>query len=223
MWWEDGLQGLDDYEAVYDGQWKSTVPGGVSDGALEGFRSDRTFAMQRLTGNAFSLRRMKKGEELPFSLDDDDVREIAGWTKAEGLRDAGRLFIVDHRFFNESVYRENLIEGRHAGASVALFFLDAENELMPLAIATGVRDEEDPDGDLLVYTKLDGEYEWLLAKIVFNSNDLWWGQIYHLIATHSIAEIAYLAAIRTLSERHPVRAYLDRGLAYPPPPGSSLD
>lgn len=124
---------------------------------------------------------------------------------------------MDHSFFNESMYRDNIIPGRYGGASIALIYLDDEDELMPLAVATGVRDDdadsdqEDGDGNgLLVYTPLDDAYEWLLAKIVFNSNDLWWGQIYHLIATHSIVEIVYLAALRTVAERHPVRAYLDR-------------
>ncbi|KAL2873152.1 hypothetical protein SGCOL_011711 [Colletotrichum sp. CLE4] len=39
---------------------------------------------------------------------------------------------------------------------------------------------------------------------MFNVNDFFHGQVYHLLNSHDVAEIVYLAALRTLSSRHPV-------------------
>jgi len=74
---------------------------------------------------------------------------------------------------------------------------------MPLAIKTNV------DRDL-IYTPIDDENDWLFAKMAFEMNDLFHGQIYHLSHTHDVAEPVYLAALRTLSKKHPIRGYLDR-------------
>lgn len=52
--------------------------------------------------------------------------------------------------------------------------------------------------------------DWLLAKMMFNANDFYQGQFGHLAATHYAAEIVYEAAIRTLSDDHPVFAILRR-------------
>lgn len=130
------------------------------------------------------------------------------------------MFIMDHSYFaSDPEYMKHRIDGRYSAATVSLFYLTnegqrnstnsvpsekTEKQLLPLAIKMGV-------GKDLVYTPLDHQYEWLLAKIAANSNDLFHAQIYHLISTHAVAEIVHLAAIRTVSERHPIRAYLERG------------
>lgn len=74
---------------------------------------------------------------------------------------------------------------------------------MPLAIRTNV-------GSDLIYTPQDSAADWLLAKIMFNVNDFFMGQMDHLARTHSVVEIIYQAAIRTLSDDHPVLAILKR-------------
>lgn len=77
---------------------------------------------------------------------------------------------------------------------------------MPLAIRTNV-------GSNLIYTPLDTPSEWLLAKIMHNVNDFFFAQTSHLASTHEVVQIAYMAAIRTLSVNHPVLGLLDRGIA----------
>jgi hypothetical protein len=52
--------------------------------------------------------------------------------------------------------------------------------------------------------------DWLLAKIMFNVNDLFHSQLYHLVASHAIGEAVHEAALRTLSDDHPVFLILDR-------------
>ncbi|THC96181.1 hypothetical protein EYZ11_004344 [Aspergillus tanneri] len=62
----------------------------------------------------------------------------------------------------------------------------------------------------LTYTPLDDENDWLFAKVAFSMNDLFHSQLYHLAATHDVAEPVHQAALRTMSSRHPVRGFLDR-------------
>jgi hypothetical protein len=90
------------------------------------------------------------------------------------------------------------------GAPVtALFYLDDDKTLLPLGIRTNT-------GSNLTYTPLDEENDWLLAKIMFNVADQFHNQIYHLTATHNVGEALHEAAMRTLSDKHPVMAVLDR-------------
>ena len=90
------------------------------------------------------------------------------------------------------------------GAPVsALFYLDDKKNLLSLGIRTNV-------GANLTYTPLDKDNDWLLAKMMFNVADQFHLQIYHLTATHNVGEALHEAAMRTLSDKHPIMAVLDR-------------
>jgi hypothetical protein len=39
--------------------------------------------------------------------------------------------------------------------------------------------------------------------MMFNENDLFHAQMYHLVASHDVDEIVHEAALRTLSDNHP--------------------
>lgn len=45
---------------------------------------------------------------------------------------------------------------------------------------------------------------------MFTLNDFWFIEWYHFASTHCTVEIVYLAAIRTLSEDHPLMGVLNR-------------
>lgn len=66
-----------------------------------------------------------------------------------------------------------------------------------------------PSSDL-IYTRLDTAQDWLLAKMIFNVNDLFHAEAFHLTAFHDVGEIIHEAALRTLSDNHPVFVFLDR-------------
>lgn len=74
---------------------------------------------------------------------------------------------------------------------------------MPLAIKTNV-------GADLVYTPLDSANDWLLAKLMFNVNDMFDSQMRHLVITHDVSEGVHQAALHTLSQNHPIMVILDR-------------
>jgi hypothetical protein len=158
--------------------------------------------MERLSTNPFTVRRLHPTDDrLPFEVEDAIVQKLMGSNLA-GLHAAGRLFLSDHSYL--SGYSDTLFEGRHSAACSAYFYIHPSTyEFLPLAIKTNV-------GANLTYTPLDEPNDWLLAKMMYNANDLFHGQIFHLAHSHAVAEIAHQAALRTMSKLHPVRAYLDR-------------
>lgn len=155
--------------------------------------------MERLSNNPFPIRRLHPEKDgLPFVVDDTVVHKLTTLSLAD-LHAAGRLFVVDHSY--QANYTKT--EGRFTAACTAYFFIDpVSGNLLPLAIKTNV-------GSDLVYTPLDEDQDWLLAKLMFNVNDFFHGQVLHLANSHAVAEIVHEAALRTMSASHPVRAYLD--------------
>lgn len=81
---------------------------------------------------------------------------------------------------------------RYGAASSAYFFIHPESgDFLPLAIRTNA-------GSDLVYSPLD------------EANDFFHAQMFHLVVTHDVTESVHLAALRTLSEKHPVMIILER-------------
>ena len=119
-------------------------------------------------------------------------------TLSELLQD-GRLFYADYRDQNQ-LTRTSM----YSAAVDAYFYIDRwSGDFLPLAIRTNV-------GANLIYTPEDSHADWMLAKMMYNVNDFWFSQWNHLAGTHEVVQIAYMAAIRTLSEDHPVLGMLNR-------------
>jgi hypothetical protein len=156
--------------------------------------------MERLSLNPYAVRRLQPSESLPFTLHDDLTHNITGQTLT-GLLSSNRLFYVDHRAQGKL---ERAVDGKYSAACDAFFYIsESSSEFLPLAIRTNT------DNDL-VYTPQDSENDWLLAKIMFNTNDFFMGQFHHLANTHYVTEVAHQAAVRTLSDDHPVLAIMSR-------------
>ncbi|KAL6720873.1 hypothetical protein ACLMJK_002798 [Lecanora helva] len=194
-----GFKNLSSYESLYTGEWSKSNPVGIAPGYFTNYTQDLHFSMERLSVNPFSTARLSPKDVLPFTLDKIDVSKIAGLS-LDQLHKSGRLFFASHSY--QAQYK--LQPNRYGAACDAYFYINPKSgDFLPLAIKTNV-------GSNLTYTPLDSPTDWLLAKMMFNSNDFLHSQIFHLANSHAVAEIVYLAALRTLSARHPVRAFLDR-------------
>ena len=137
-------------------------------------------------------------DTLQFRVDDRTAKEVMGST-LDRLFQAGRLFYADYR--DQADLPKT---SRYGAACDAYFYIEeSSGDFLPLAIRTNV-------GANLIYTPEDSPSDWLLAKIMLNANDFWFAQWMHLAQTHEVVQIAYMAAIRTLSEQHPVLALLNR-------------
>jgi hypothetical protein len=194
-----GLQTIEDYKILYEGNWQTTVPNGIAEGVFENKTSDLLFSMERLSVNPYILKRLNPAEDaVPFDVDVSIVQELTG-SSLSTLLEAGRLFLADHGYQKEYTPQE----GRYLAYTSALFFISNTTRFLPLAIKTNT-------GADLVYTPLDEDNDWQLAKIMFAVNDLFHSQMFHLANSHAVAEIINLAALRTLGDNHPVLAYLNR-------------
>lgn len=195
----NGLKTVDDYTLLYDGHLKETLPHGPVPGSLTNYTQDLLFSMERLSFSPYQVRRLNPSSDtLQFNVDDDIATNLTGMTLQQ-LFEAGRLFYADYRD------QANLTHTDRYTANVdTYFYIDpTSGEFLPLAIRTNV-------GANLIYTPMDDPADWLLAKIMYNVNDFWFAQWNHLASTHEVVQIVYLAAIRTLSDEHPVLALINR-------------
>ena len=195
----NGLRTLNDYAQVYNGHFKTTLPNGPLPGMLTNYTQDLLFSMERLSISPYAIRRLNPAlDTLQFSVDDGTALKLTTMTLVQ-LFQAGRLFYAD--------YRDQLLltpNDRFTAAVDAFFYISpTSGQFLPLAIRSNV-------GAGLIYTPADSPSDWLLAKIMYNANDFWFAQWNHLAGTHEVVQIAYLAAMRSLSDLHPVLGLLNR-------------
>lgn len=194
-----GINSLDEYSKLYDHQWNLTTPEGPYTGMLSNYTSDLLFSMERLSTAPVSVARVGANDALLFAV--DNAASIAGLS-LEQLQAQGRLFAVDYLDQKDLPLSSDI---KFGAACQAYFYIHPESgHFLPLAIKPNL------EGSDLVYTPEDEENDWMLAKLMFNLNDVWFTQWFHLAAGHETAEIVYLAAIRTLSEEHPLLPFLHR-------------
>jgi hypothetical protein len=167
---------------------------------LSNYTADLLFSMERLSLSPYAVRRLcPEQDALPFAMEDDTSQNITGQTLDELLHE-GRLFYIDHR----AQQYLNRTPDKYIPACDAYFYISSgSGDFLPLAIRSNV-------GNELVYTPRDTPNDWLLAKMMFNVNDFFFAQFHHLANTHYVGEIAYQAAIRTMSRQHPVLAIVSR-------------
>ncbi|KAH0278235.1 Lipoxygenase, partial [Aureobasidium melanogenum] len=197
----NGLQTLQDYTLLYDQEWTATLPQGPAPGILTNYTQDLLFSMERLSFSPYQIRRLNSSKDtLNFQVDDQIATNLTGMTQQQ-LLTSGRLFYADYRDQAKLTATSN---PRYSAAVDAYFYIDPNSgDFLPLAIRTN-------QGANLTYTPADSPDDWMLAKIMYNVCDLWFAQWEHLARTHEVVQIVYMAAIRSLSDAHPVKAILDR-------------
>ncbi|KAB5578184.1 lipoxygenase [Coniochaeta sp. 2T2.1] len=191
---------LADFSLLYEGQWKNSIPLGLLPGMLSNSTSDLSFSMERLSLNPAQIRRLHQFKDsLPFLVDDTITKNITGLTLT-GLHQAGRLFYLDNR----SQAKLETQRGRFAPACDAYFYMDPRSDdFLPLAVRPNI-------GSDLIYTPLDSDNDWLLAKMMLNLNELAVAAQYHYAAAHEVISGLQQAAIRSMSDQHPVLPVVNR-------------
>ncbi|TRX96571.1 hypothetical protein FHL15_002473 [Xylaria flabelliformis] len=210
---------LDDYANTYEKQWNMSLPRGPMLGMLTNYTDDRLFSMMRL--------RVQLNEALLFPV--DNAASITGGLSLEDLRAQGRLFSTDFshlkgpigsnletrpfvskrhmKNFGSSALWDLPSSGKYGAGCQAYFYIDQSGDFLPLAVKPIIKDREK---SALVYTPEDEPVDWLLAKMLLNQNDGYHSTWAHVGQSHSAAEAPYLAAIRSLSDDHPVMGILNR-------------
>ncbi|KAG1702345.1 Allene oxide synthase-lipoxygenase protein [Nymphon striatum] len=146
--------------------WNGTIPGFPQPEVVNYWKEDTWFAAQRIQGadpgNIALVKRLNKA----FKLNESRVKALTGHS-ADNLIKAKRLFITDIEILTKFP--------QYIWAPMALFYLDDNDVLMPLAIQLQRSDSIED-----VFYPDDPKYTWLLAKIFYNCAEA----AHHQMVTH---------------------------------------
>ncbi|XP_782245.3 allene oxide synthase-lipoxygenase protein [Strongylocentrotus purpuratus] len=164
---------------------------------MQNWRSDKEFGKQRLVGCNPAMIRLCTEIPENFAVSESDLEPLLeGLTTKDAIQHK-RLFIIDYQFLKGLP----CTDGREMCAPVALFFLNKDKYLMPVAIQL----YPDPAPDNPVFYPTDPEYTWLMAKCYFNMADLSVHEsASHLGLTHMVGESVVIATHRYLAPSHPI-------------------
>ncbi|MBG1270436.1 lipoxygenase family protein [Nostoc sp. WHI] len=179
------------------------------------FRSDATFAQQRLSGpNPMELTNvlaLNYSLTQKLGITDEIFQTVLRYVHRrrhirETLKSAtqnGNLFVTDYALLDsDSVIPK---ENRFLTAPITLYYADGnrDSRLIPIAIQLG-----QVPGISLLCTPMDG-VDWTLAKLITQMADFYVHELVrHLGQTHLVLEPIALATVRELAARHPVNVLL---------------
>ncbi|RYC65807.1 hypothetical protein CHU98_g410 [Xylaria longipes] len=170
------------------------------------------------SGTPYKIQRVQPQETLLFPV--GNAASITGGLSLQDLQSQGRLFSTDFSALKALIYDRGSCRwdlpssGKYGAGCQAYFYIDLSGDFLPLAVKPIVKGRE---GSALVYTPHDKPADWLLAKMLLNQNDGYHSTWGHVGQSHSAAEAPYLAAIRSLSNNHPVMGILNRRTAFTGP------
>jgi len=187
------------------------------------FRSDATFAQQRLSGpNPMELTNvlaLNYSLTQKLGITDEIFQTVLRYVHRRGriretLKSAtqnGNLFVTDYALLDSDTVIPK--ENRFLTAPITLYYADGDvydglrlrrdSRLIPIAIQLG-----QVPGISLLCTPMDG-VDWTLAKLITQMADFYVHELVrHLGQTHLVLEPIALATVRELASRHPVNVLL---------------
>lgn len=180
------------------------------------FRSDATFAQQRLSGpNPMELTNvlaLNYSLTQKLGITDEIFQTVLRYVHKRGqiretLKSAtqnGNLFVTDYALLDSDTVTPK--QNHFLTAPITLYYADSErrhSRLIPIAIQLG-----QVPGISLLCTPMDG-VDWTLAKLITQMADFYVHELVrHLGQTHLALEPIALATVRELAACHPVNVLL---------------
>lgn len=166
------------------------------------WKTDAEFARQRLNGvNPLMIKRITDIPEN-FAVTEERVRgALPAGVTLRSLLAEGRLFLCDWAALDGCP----VAFGRFLSAPLALFWVNGQRTLMPLAIqlAQSIATAK------VVFTPTDDPWLWLTARTHVQAADAALHEIVeHLAKTHLVMETVFVSMCRTLPSQHPVHQFL---------------
>ncbi|KAG7158596.1 polyunsaturated fatty acid lipoxygenase ALOX15B-like isoform X2 [Homarus americanus] len=182
---------LDDLKRVYRQSLGEPTCIGV-------WKEDWWFGLQRLQGVNPNVIRLCKKIPDNFAVTEETVKGFLGEMSLAEALEKNKMFICDLEITDGLVCKE----GNYGLASpLALFHLNSENSLLPVAIQ--LKQKRGPDNP--VYTPNDPPNTWLVAKMFYNNVEAQHHQaLTHLGYTHLLMEGVVICTHRNLSPSHPL-------------------
>ncbi|XP_071838611.1 polyunsaturated fatty acid 5-lipoxygenase-like [Apostichopus japonicus] len=193
----------------------------------ETWKDDEAFGLQRL--NHCNPNQIRRCDKIPdhIAVTEEMLQPLLEGYKIEDAIKDEKLYYIDYKILQELPCANNRI----VAAPIALFFVNKEGKLLPVAIQLF----QEPSENNPVFLPTDDQYTWLLAKMWFNNADASFHQTCtHLGYTHLIMEPIAVATHRSLSPSHPMFRLLaphflyllainSRGLSFLISPGGWVD
>ncbi|XP_060063432.1 allene oxide synthase-lipoxygenase protein-like isoform X3 [Ylistrum balloti] len=160
--------------------------------------NDIFFGLQRTANMNHSVINLCTKIPENLAVTEDTLRPfLEGWTLQQ-VFDSNRLFIVDYKIL-EGLPCKN--DNYMVCAPLALFFLNGEQHLVPIAIQL----KQKPAEDNPVFLPTDPLWTWMMAKMWFNNADASYHQsLTHLGFTHLLMEGVVVVTHRNISQSHPL-------------------
>ena len=186
----DSWESLEDFKNIYLG--KFSVPEGT-----KYWKDDRNFGRQRLQGCNPNVIRLCKDIPPNFQVSPAMVRPFLEGLSLEEAIEINKIYIVNYK----DVLAISCMDNKKLAVPMALFYVDKQGDLIPIAIQLFQKPAEDNP----VFLPSDPEYTWMLAKMYFNNADCSYHQACtHLGFTHLVAESVCVGTHRQLSPSHPL-------------------
>lgn len=198
--WLRERRGLDVYALLL-------MPFGDKPPIMSRWREDAEFARQRVAG--VNPRLIRRFDAIPDNFPVTDAL-------VEGLLDPGET--LASAMARKGLYWCNyaILEGlsvkpgRYLAHPMALFYVNAQGQLRPIAIQLFQDPAEGP-----IFTPKDDPGLWLAVKTYTQSADAQVHEVVeHLLNTHLVMELFAVALRRTLPRGHPVYKLLEPHLTY---------
>lgn len=165
--------------------------------SMEFWNEDVWFGLQRIQGVNPVLIRLCRKIPSKFRVENYMVEPfLENMTLDEAIENK-KIYIIDLEILEGIKCRDN----RELCTPIALFYLNKNNELLPIAIQLF----QDPDPNNPVFLPSDPPYTWILAKMYYNNADASYHQsCTHLGNTHLLMEGVVICTHRNLSPSHPL-------------------
>uniref|UniRef100_A0A1W7RAZ7 Arachidonate 15-lipoxygenase B n=1 Tax=Hadrurus spadix TaxID=141984 RepID=A0A1W7RAZ7_9SCOR len=165
--------------------------------AMQYWSEDKWFGLQRTQGTNPVLLNLCEKIPSKFAVESKMVEPfLEGRTLEKAIEDK-KIFIIDLAILEGITTRDNKVLCK----PFALFYLNKQDELMPIAIQLF----QEPGPENPVFLPSDPTYTWLLAKMFYNNADATYHQACtHLGFTHLLMEGVVVCTHRNLSPSHPL-------------------
>ncbi|XP_067141775.1 allene oxide synthase-lipoxygenase protein-like [Centruroides vittatus] len=161
------------------------------------WNEDIWFGLQRIQGVNPVLIQLCKEIPSKFPLENHMVEPFLETMTLQEAIEKKRIYIIDLEILQGISCSNNRI----ICVPIALFYLNKDNDLLPIAIQLF----QDPKPDNPIFLPSDPPYTWLMAKMYYNNADACYHQsCTHLGNTHLLMEGVVICTHRNLSPSHPL-------------------
>ncbi|ACB50638.1 putative lipoxygenase [Crocosphaera subtropica ATCC 51142] len=173
------------------------------------WQEDVEFGRQFLQGLNPVLMRKCKEEDIgvgsKFPVTEDHLKSYLGDNfSLKSALDKGKLYIVDYEIFDNIIdeTQEDQL-GRYSASPLCLFYLNDQDQLLPVAIKVKQNYNSGIDPYPEIFTPKSSKTEWKAAKLAVSATDIaYQGIIAHLLDTHLVIEVCAVSTYRTLPSDH---------------------